>query len=91
MNVKVKVNGIEVGKAGADKKIKLLKRTRKTYKLHVTADIKKILVGSLANFGALLGGGMKSMDAEIEGEVKASAMGITKTIPVEGKYPIKIK
>lgn len=91
MNVKVKVNGIEIGEAGGDKKIKLLKLTRKTYKLSVTADIKKIITGSLANLGALLGGGMKTMDAEIEGEIKASAMGITKTIPVEGKYPIELK
>lgn len=91
MNVKVKINGIEVGEADSEKKFKVLKNSRNTYKMEVTADINKILAGSLANLGALLNGGMKTMEAEIEGEIKASAMGITKTIPVEGKYPIQLK
>lgn len=91
MNVKVKINGIEVGEADSEKKFKLIKNSRNTYKMFVTADIKKVLAGSLANLGALLNGGMKTMDAEIDGEIKASAMGITKTIPVEGKYPIQLK
>ncbi|MFT4681392.1 MAG: LEA14-like dessication related protein [Granulosicoccus sp.] len=91
MNVNVKINGIEVGEADSEKKFKLLKNSRNIYKMEVTADINKILAGSLANLGALLSGGLKTMDAEIEGEIKASAMGITRTIPVEGTYPIQLK
>ena len=91
INVKVKINGIEVGEVDSEKRFKLIKNSRNTYKMFVTADIKKILAGSLANLGALLSGGMKTMEAEIEGELKASAMGVIKTIPVEGKYPIQLK
>jgi LEA14-like dessication related protein len=91
LNLKVKINGIEVGEVDSEKRFKLIKNSRNTYKMYVRADIKKVLAGSLANLGALLSGGMKTMDAEIEGELKASAMGVTKTIPVEGKYPIQLK
>ncbi len=91
INAKVRINGIEVGAADPDEKFTLLKRSRNTYKLYVIADINKILASSIANLGALLGGGKKTMEAEIEGELKASAMGISKTIPVEGKYPISLK
>jgi LEA14-like dessication related protein len=91
LNLKVKINGIEVGEVDSEKRFKLIRNSRNTYKMYVRADIKKVLAGSLANLGALLSGGMKTMDAEIEGELKASAMGVTKTIPVEGKYPIQLK
>jgi LEA14-like dessication related protein len=91
LNLKVKINGIEVGEVDSEKRFKLIKNSRNTYKMYVRADIKKVLAGSLANLGALLSGGMKTMNAEIEGELKASAMGVTKTIPVEGKYPIQLK
>ena len=65
LNLKVKINGIEVGEVDSEKRFKLIKNSRNTYKMYVRADIKKVLAGSLANLGALLSGGMKTMDAEI--------------------------
>jgi hypothetical protein len=34
---------------------------------------------------------MKTMEAEIEGELKASAIGVTRKIPVAGRYPLQLK
>lgn len=92
-DVDVSLNGIMVGKAKSSKNIVLLKGERKSYPLTVEADIAKVLAGSLMNLGSLFGSGgkAKEMEATISGTIRASAYGVGKTIPVEGKYPIQLK
>lgn len=91
-DVDVSLNGIMVGKAKSSKNIVLLKGERNSYPLTVEADISKVLAGSLLNLGNLFGSGgkPKEMEATISGTIRASVYGVTKKIPVEGKYPINL-
>jgi LEA14-like dessication related protein len=90
-DVDVSLNGIKVGKAKSNENIILKKGERNSYPLQVEADIAKVLAGNLMNLGSLFGGGKpKELEATISGNIRASVYGVSKAIPVEGKYPINL-
>ncbi len=94
-NVKVKksimsiyVNEKFVGKTELDEKIVLKKRTEDVYAVVLKADPKELVKAAIGSLGGLLKG---NVTVRLKGDVKGSAYGVAKKVPVDIEQVIDLK
>lgn len=85
----VSTDGSKLGTFVLTDEVILEKKSEGIVNIHIESKFKSLFGGSMMGLISLIGKGGK-MDIEIEGHIKAHALGITKSIPIKSKETIEL-
>lgn len=78
-----------MGKAEIDRKLVLPKKSQKNHPFSVQVSFTNLLSGGLAGGLAMLG--KDNLDLTVKGHIKAKAMGVKKTVPIEFSESVSMR
>jgi LEA14-like dessication related protein len=82
------LKGQKMGTANIKEKVTLKKKSNEVYRFTIQSDLKDIASGGLSVMMGLIT--QSSMELKVQGDIKAKAKGISKSIPIDITEKIKL-